>query len=67
MADKNEETSNNDGVLHRITQVEDSGDDDDRMEFSTALFGGVLTQVDPEEEPEVSCIVAPPSHLFLLL
>ena len=61
MADRNEPTSNNDGVLHPITQVEDSGDDEDSMEFLTALFGDVLTQVDPEEEPEVSCVVAPPS------
>ena len=62
MAHRNEEKSNSDDSgIHPITQVDDSEEDGDRVEFSPALFDGVLTQVEPEEEPEVSCVVTPPA------
>ena len=41
--------------------MEDSGENVHCMEFSTAPFDIVLTQVEDKEEPEVPCEVAPPS------
>ena len=63
MANQNEGKSSDGSDIHPITQVDDSKEDGDRVEFSPGFFEGVSTQVEPEEKPEVSCVDAPPAPL----
>ena len=56
-----------DDSVHHITQVDDSGDECERVEYSPSIFGGVLTQEEVEKIMKKNAVIVGKFRPLVLL